>query len=372
MPVPNSMVDLAQLASSNYPTGTESIGNNLDNYLRSHGAIIRSTNAIASSSIAAASTTDIASADAESVVITGTSNINSFGSGFTGCYRELRFTQAATIKAGGNLILPNNEDIVTVANEIYSFRCIASGQWALAGGVRDSGAFRKTGGTTTGRTFATGRVGAVEGAGGTDPAGKVSVLSMPSGSTYGLLYAFDYGVPAFMPLRVQGPQFQVDAGLTLLSEGTLPASTGSAVYHTGGYTSPVAGRTIFGDGSGWQYRWSRRSGGVTTDVMTLTDSGYLTANGDITAFSDRRLKTDIATIGSALDKVLAMRGVTFQKDGRLGAGVIAQELQGVAPELVHVANDERGTLSVAYGNLAGYLIEAVKELAAEVRNAPAQ
>lgn len=67
MPVPNSMADLATLAGSNYPTGTEAIGNNLDNYVRSHAAIIRSTNALASASIAAASTTDVALADGESV-----------------------------------------------------------------------------------------------------------------------------------------------------------------------------------------------------------------------------------------------------------------------------------------------------------------
>jgi hypothetical protein len=61
------MGDLATLASSNSPAGAEVIGNSLDNYLRSHGAIIRSTNALASATIAAASTTDLASADAESV-----------------------------------------------------------------------------------------------------------------------------------------------------------------------------------------------------------------------------------------------------------------------------------------------------------------
>lgn len=67
MPVPNTMSDLATLAGSNFPTGSEVIGNSLDDYLRSHGAIIRSTNALASATIASASTTDIASASGESV-----------------------------------------------------------------------------------------------------------------------------------------------------------------------------------------------------------------------------------------------------------------------------------------------------------------
>ena len=58
-----------------------------------------------------------------------------------------------------------------------------------------------------------------------------------------------------------------------------------------------------------------------------------------------------------------MRGVSFTKDGEAGSGVIAQELQKVAPELVHESGEY---LSVAYGNLVGYLIEAVKELKAEI------
>lgn len=67
MPVPSQMSDLATLASSNSPAGTEIIGNNADNYFRAHASIIRSTNALASATIAAASTTDLATADAESV-----------------------------------------------------------------------------------------------------------------------------------------------------------------------------------------------------------------------------------------------------------------------------------------------------------------
>lgn len=380
MPVPNSMVDLATLASSNYPTGTESIGNNLDNYLRSHAAIIRSTNAVASSSIASASTTDISLADGEAVIVTGTGTINSFGTGFVGCYRELRFTGAATIKASGSILLPNSEDIVTVANEVYGFRCIVGGAWTLANGVRDPGAFRRTGGNTSGRVFATGRVGATEGAGGTDPTGKVAVLSMPSGSTYGLLYAFDYGVPAFMPLRVQGPQFQVDAGITPISEGVLPASTGGSVFHTGGYTSPVTGRTIFGDGTGWQYRWARRVGGTSTDIMRLDDSGNLTANGDVTGFSDERLKEDWTPIPlDFVERLAAVKAGTYTRtDLKVRqAGGSAQSLQGLLPEAVHETDE--GVLSVAYGNasfvssvaLARAVIELRQELK-EVKDAAAR
>lgn len=96
----------------------------------------------------------------------------------------------------------------------------------------------------------------------------------------------------------------------------------------------------------------------------LDVTGDILASGDITSSSDARLKSDIRTIEKALDKVLAMRGVYFTKDGKPSLGLIAQETQGVVPEVVHQAGDY---LSVAYGNLVGLLVEAVKDLAAEVR-----
>ena len=109
-----------------------------------------------------------------------------------------------------------------------------------------------------------------------------------------------------------------------------------------------------------------RDMGAATDAWKFyfdTDSGNFTASGDVTAYSDARLKDNIETIGGALDKVSAMRGVTFDKNGQRSTGVIAQEMQEVMPEVV-MQNDEY--LSVAYGNLVGVLIEAVKELRAEV------
>lgn len=79
------------------------------------------------------------------------------------------------------------------------------------------------------------------------------------------------------------------------------------------------------------------------------------------------LKTIVATIAGALELVpRQMRGVRYQRldTGVAGIGVIAQELREVTPELI--AENPDGLLSVAYGNLVGVLIEAVKELAARV------
>jgi len=112
-------------------------------------------------------------------------------------------------------------------------------------------------------------------------------------------------------------------------------------------------------------------GGSYIDALTLDMSaaGAATFNNDVTAFSDERLKSNITTIPDALSKVTEMRGVHYVRDatGKDSTGVIAQELQKVAPELVLTADDEMGTLSVNYGNITGYLIEAVKELSARVK-----
>jgi hypothetical protein len=93
-------------------------------------------------------------------------------------------------------------------------------------------------------------------------------------------------------------------------------------------------------------------------------NGSFTASGNITAFSDERLKDNILTIDNALDKVSQMRGVTFTKDDKLSSGIIAQELEKIAPELVHDGEYK----SIAYGNVVGYLIEAIKELKERLDN----
>jgi len=104
-------------------------------------------------------------------------------------------------------------------------------------------------------------------------------------------------------------------------------------------------------------------------VLDMSAAGAATFNNDVTAFSDERLKSNITTIPDALSKVREMRGVHYVRNetGKDSTGVIAQELQKIAPELVLTAEDEMGTLSVNYGNITGYLIEAIKELSARVK-----
>lgn len=96
--------------------------------------------------------------------------------------------------------------------------------------------------------------------------------------------------------------------------------------------------------------------------------GSLVATGDVTAFSDVALKSNIETLDGA--KAFAMRGVSFDRDNKQGSGVVAQELEKIAPELV--VTHDNGLKSVAYSNIVGYLIEAVKHLKNEIEELKAK
>lgn len=100
-----------------------------------------------------------------------------------------------------------------------------------------------------------------------------------------------------------------------------------------------------------------------TAFATLSDTIW--CRGDIIAFSDARVKTNIQRIEDPIAKVMAIRGVTFTRTDvedkeKRHAGVIAQEVLEVLPEVV-TQNKDNGHYSVAYGNLSALLIEAIKE-----------
>jgi hypothetical protein len=95
------------------------------------------------------------------------------------------------------------------------------------------------------------------------------------------------------------------------------------------------------------------------------------ASHDIMAFSDARIKGDIKIIEDSLSKLQQINGVTFVRtdtdddNNRRYAGVLAQEVMEVLPEVVNT-DKETGIMSVAYGNMSGLLIEAIKELTNKV------
>jgi hypothetical protein len=90
-------------------------------------------------------------------------------------------------------------------------------------------------------------------------------------------------------------------------------------------------------------------------------SGDFVSPGNVTAFSDIRLKTNLQQIQNALEKVKSITGYTYtRKDtNEKQTGLLAHEVGNILPEAV-VSGEKY--LAVAYGNMMGLIVEAIKEL----------
>ena len=120
-----------------------------------------------------------------------------------------------------------------------------------------------------------------------------------------------------------------------------------------GDVDPTNSNTLFGI--------SLSQSGTYYNRLTLSGTGNLTISGDITSQSDISLKDNVVTYENALDKVLAMRGVEYDRndmEGKHEVGLIAQEVEEIIPEVV---GEEGGIKNIAYGKLTAVLIEAIKE-----------
>ena len=106
-----------------------------------------------------------------------------------------------------------------------------------------------------------------------------------------------------------------------------------------------------------------------TGVTTITATSTVTA-ADFNSTSDQNLKDNIRTIENALDKVSNINGVLFEwkSTGDTSAGVVAQEVEKVLPEVV---KDMDGK-TVNYNGLIGLLIEAIKEQQAQIEELKSQ
>jgi hypothetical protein len=154
-------------------------------------------------------------------------------------------------------------------------------------------------------------------------------------------------------------------------------TSGNAATATSATTATTA-TTANGLNTGNDYQVNSLGVGTAGSATT----GEIRATDNITAYysSDARLKENVAPIGDALDKLDMIRGVTYDwtdsyieaKGGEDGyfvrkndVGVIAQEIERVLPQLV--AENNQGFKAVRYERLVALLIEAVKELRAEVK-----
>ena len=109
------------------------------------------------------------------------------------------------------------------------------------------------------------------------------------------------------------------------------------------------------------------------NVASISAGGTAHFNGDVVAYSssDERLKDNKKNIENALEKVESLNGIEFDWNDKQDIytghdiGVIAQEVEKIAPEVV--ADREDGYKAVKYEKLVPLLIEAIKELSNEIK-----
>ena len=197
----------------------------------------------------------------------------------------------------------------------------------------------------------------------------------------------DFRAPIFYDSN--NTSFYVDpASTSYLNTVSLGATTWRAdITWNGSVNVNISGESSFDMYTGgtfhvWDinasnYAIRANSGGQTVigtaGTRGLSVQGALTATDNITAYSDIRIKRDIHTVENALEKTLALRGVTYyrtddrvkeEEKARRKLGVVAQEVELIIPEVVR--EDDDGFKTVDYGNMVGLLIEAIKEQQAHI------
>ena len=148
------------------------------------------------------------------------------------------------------------------------------------------------------------------------------------------------------------PHYGVGGGFGYTDTGSkMWLNTGGSLMTTGDMRAP-----IFYDSNNTAFYLDPNTTGTSLNV-----AGAIIAAGNVTAYSDIRLKEDIEVITNAIDKVKQITGITYtrKENGKRQTGVIAQDVLKVLPEAVEGSNDSM--YSVAYGNMVGLLVEAIKE-----------
>ena len=149
---------------------------------------------------------------------------------------------------------------------------------------------------------------------------------------------------------------QIDFQAPLESGGTDAILVGARIHGEaeGTFSSSVNSTAIV---------FSTNTSAEATERFRITSAGAFTGAGDIESTSDIRTKENIKPIENALEIVSKIRGVTFNRKDtpeKESVGVIAQEVEE-AGLIQAVSENHEGMKTVAYGNMVGLLIEAIKE-----------
>ena len=197
-----------------------------------------------------------------------------------------------------------------------------------------------------------------------------------TGSPYAPGITFHWGNVAASAIKMYN-----DGSIRFIAQGSTGSTYRPIYANTGNFSGNITANGVnvgsgvttgfYGDGSNLAVRVPNAGGGFFVQspspgesTWALFQAGGLSVTGTVTSSSDIKLKTNIKTIDNALDKVLNLRGVEFDRldinDHQIG--LVAQEVEKVIPDVVYGED----TKTVAYGNIVAVLIEAIKELKKEV------
>jgi hypothetical protein len=148
------------------------------------------------------------------------------------------------------------------------------------------------------------------------------------------------------------------------------------VGQAAGFTATGSNNVFIGNGAGYYEKYGNNklyidnfiNSGSAPLISGDFSAQYVKINGQLITASDKRAKKNIETLTSSLDKVMNLRGVSYERlgaakdssfGGRKEIGLIAQEVERIIPELVHT--DGKGFKAIAYDKIVPVLIEAIKE-----------
>ena len=183
----------------------------------------------------------------------------------------------------------------------------------------------------------------------------------------------DTGVPAL--LGTSG-NVTLNSGITAAEVRTaIGAGTGNGTSNFSGAYADLSGKPTIPtnnnqltNGAGYSTYTSNQA----TNTNSTVQFGLVRSTGDVVAFfsSDKRLKDNLTPLSNSLEKVSKLTGYEFDWNDKQDVyeghdiGVVAQEVEEVAPELVQTRDD--GYKAVKYEKLVPLLIEAIKDLKAEI------
>jgi hypothetical protein len=306
--------------------------------------------------------------------ITGSLHVGNYvyHDGDTNTYMLLQGDQLRLVAGGRQMIHcdegtdPDKVQFVDANNYVLS-----SGDWAMSGNVTVGGEVTATsmgignslyhvGDTDTYLQFGTNTITLATG-------GSSEITVNTTGVRLG-----DTGNGYFQPVSGNYGSIQIDGGAHGGYEGYNIGGR-AAFLHNNSTESGISDdvnnawmvRLVHGGAAELMYSGNKK--------IETTSTG-ITVTGDVNSTSDIRYKKNIEPIDNALEKVQSLNGVTFDWDNdafpetehskkpeftERATGVIAQDVEKVLPEAVR--ENEDGFKNVAYGNMVGLLIEAIKE-----------